>query len=205
LIALPLAFLAICLGIASPGQAGPQFEGELVLKVLPDGRLMELIQPFGYVDSSGIRWPIPKGTKVDGASIPSVLWSLIGAPYTGKYREASVIHDYYCQARNRHWKAVHRVFLDGMKANGVDELKAQIMYIAVYRFGPRWDFDADACFCKGCPKCAHPKFKRINNYRPSLDVDNLNELVGQLKAGSLNLEEAEQFADFQINTKIFKP
>jgi hypothetical protein len=98
-----IALIAYWSSVASAEQAG-RFEGELVLKALSDGRNMELAEPFKYIDSHGVVWPVPAGTRVDGASIPSVFWSLLGAPYTGKYREASVIHDYYCETRSRHWK-----------------------------------------------------------------------------------------------------
>src|SRR5688572_16747758 len=67
-----------------------QFNGDLILKPLADGRTMELVQPFAYIDSRGVAWPVPAGTKIDGASIPTVFWSILGAPYTGKYREASI-------------------------------------------------------------------------------------------------------------------
>jgi hypothetical protein len=75
-------------------------------------------------------------------------------PYTGRYRDASVIHDYFCATKSRHWKAVHKVFLDGMLARGVEKAQAQLMYLAVYRFGPRWDFDVDACYCHRGAQCA---------------------------------------------------
>ena len=182
-----------------------RFEGELVLKVLPDGRNMELIRPFSYVDSRDIAWPVPPGTRVDGASIPSVFWSLIGAPYTGKYREASVIHDYYCETKSRHWKAVHKVFLDGMLARNVDTIQAKLMYLAVYRFGPRWDFDIDACFCKGCPACANPILKRVPKYQSPYKATDFEELKSKVMLGQQSLEELEDVADYQLNTEILKP
>src|SRR6185503_21219999 len=101
-----LMVVLFAVAVAAPAQKPGQFSGDLVLKALPDGRTMELVQPFAYVDSKGVNWTVPARTKVDGASIPSVFWSIMGAPYTGKYREASIIHDYYCATRSRHWKAV---------------------------------------------------------------------------------------------------
>ncbi|MBI1866940.1 MAG: DUF1353 domain-containing protein [Methylocystis sp.] len=181
-----------------------RFDGELILKVLPNGRDMELVRPFNYSDSHDIAWPVPAGTRVDGASIPSVFWSLIGAPYTGKYREASVIHDYYCETKSRHWKAVHKVFLDGMLARGVGAIQAKVMYLAVYRFGPRWDFDVDACFCKGCPVCANPMLKRIPKYQPLYNAADFEELRGKVMEEGLSIEELEDTADYQLNTEILK-
>jgi hypothetical protein len=191
-------------GSAASAQPSGRFGGELVLRVLPDGRTMELVQPFTYTDSHGVTWPVPARTQVDGASIPSVFWSIIGAPFTGKYREASIIHDYYCATRSRHWKAVHKVFLDGMLARGVDRIQAQLMYLAVYRFGPRWDFDVDACFCKGCPTCANPILKRIATYKPTYKASDFQELRDKLMVGTSKLEELEDDADYQLNTEILR-
>jgi uncharacterized protein DUF1353 len=181
-----------------------EFKGDLILKPLTDGRTMELVRPFTYIDSRGIAWPVPAGTKVDGASIPSVFWSILGAPYTGKYREASIIHDHYCATKSRHWKAVHKVFLDGMTARGVDTLQAKLMYLAVYRFGPRWDFDVDACFCKGCPVCANPILKRIQHYSPKYIAEDFEDLRRKLESRQLSLDQLEDTADYQLNTEILK-
>lgn len=199
-----LMVVLFAVAVAAPAQKPGQFSGDLVLKALPDGRTMELVQPFAYVDSKGVNWTVPARTKVDGASIPSVFWSIMGAPYTGKYREASIIHDYYCATRSRHWKAVHKVFLDGMLARGVDKLNAQLMYLAVYRFGPRWDFDVDACFCKGCPACANPMLKRVSRYNPTYKDADFQQLRSKLMAGKATLEQLEDDADYQLNTDILK-
>ena len=196
--------MLLCCSSVAGAQTSGQFGGELVLKVLPDGRTMELVQPFSYTDSQGVTWPVPARTQVDGASIPSVFWNIIGAPFTGKYREASIIHDYYCTTRSRHWKAVHKVFLDGMLARGVDKVQAQLMYLAVYRFGPRWNFDVDACFCKGCPTCANPIVKRIARYKPTYKASDFQELRSKLMAGTSTLDELEDDADYQLNTEILR-
>lgn len=115
-----------------------RYIGKIVLTPLPDGRLMELVEGFGFMDPNGLEWSVPPRTQVDGASIPQVLWSIVGSPFTGKYRDASVIHDYYCDVRVRHWTAVHRVFYDAMIVSGVSVSRAKLMYGAVYYGGPRW-------------------------------------------------------------------
>jgi hypothetical protein len=105
---------------------------------LEDNRSMRLINDFKYVGPDAITWISPKGSIVDGASIPTLAWSIIGGPFEGAYRKASVIHDVACDQRSRPWKAVHRAFYTGMLAAETDPLKAKIMYAAVYHFGPRW-------------------------------------------------------------------
>jgi hypothetical protein len=184
-------------------QTQGRFEGDLVLKVLADGLDMQVIQSFNYIDSHGVAWPVPPGTIVDGASIPRAFWTIIGAPYTGKFREASVIHDYYCETHSRHWKAVHKVFYDGMLARGVNSLQAKLMYVAVYRFGPRWDYDADACFCEGCPSCANPKIKKIKSYEPKYKQNDFDVLKGKMTDPELELSDLEALADYQVNSEIF--
>ena len=117
----------------------PGFVGDLIVHVNRDGRTMTLVQPFAFVDQRCINWIVPTGAVVDGASIPQAAWSLVGGPFEGKYREASVIHDWYCALRVQPWQAVHLMFYEAMRANGVEQDAANRMYQAVRRFGPQWD------------------------------------------------------------------
>ena len=103
-----------------------------------EGRIVTLLEDFVYIDSDDERWTAPKGAKADGASIPQALWSLMGGPFEGKYRNASIIHDFYCSKRHRPWKAVHRMFYNAMITSGVGRARSGLMYGAVYRWGPRW-------------------------------------------------------------------
>lgn len=119
--------------------AAVQFTGRLVAELLDDGRRVKLIEKYTYVDPSGEVWEVPAGTIVDGASIPKPFWGLIGGPFEGKYRNASVVHDYYCDEKTRSWKKVHRMFFDAMVEAGVEQRLAKTMYYAVYFFGPRWE------------------------------------------------------------------
>jgi hypothetical protein len=122
--------------MSSKGGAG--YIGKLILTPLEDGVHMELVDKFGFRDKTGLDWMVPEGTRVDGASIPQALWSIVGSPFTGKYRDASVIHDFYCDTRLRPWADVHRVFYEAMIVSGVSEVRAKVMYAAVYFAGPRW-------------------------------------------------------------------
>jgi hypothetical protein len=113
------------------------FVGSFVAEFGNDGRKVTLKQPFGYVDPAGITWDVPDGYQTDGASVPTVLWALY-PPFTGEYRSAAVIHDYYCDTKERSWEDTHKVFYFAMRAANVAEKTAKIMYAAVYMFGPRW-------------------------------------------------------------------
>lgn len=117
-----------------------EFLGEVVVKWLTeDGedRRMQLVQPFGFRDAAGKEWGVPAGTKVDGASIPRLLWTF-GPPFVGDYRRASVVHDHFCDTKAESWRATHRMFFEGCLAGGIDELIAKAMFAAVYSGGPRW-------------------------------------------------------------------
>jgi Protein of unknown function (DUF1353) len=104
----------------------------------PDGRRVHLLVDVSYLDPAGIHWLAPKGSTVDGASIPRPFWSVIGGPWEGKYRFASILHDVACDERKRPWDQSATMFYNAMRCSGVNDLKAKTMYYAVYEFGPHW-------------------------------------------------------------------
>lgn len=114
------------------------YEGKPLVELLEDGRRVRLSAPFAYIDPATTRWEVPKDAIVDGASIPRALWTLIGGPFEGRYRNASIIHDWYCDLRSRPWKKVHRMFFDAMITSSVPASKARLLYAGVYLGGPRW-------------------------------------------------------------------
>ena len=104
----------------------------------PDDRNVQLLEPFGYRDSKGADWDVPAGYVSDGASIPWSLWTFIGGPYDGPYRDAAIIHDYFCENKLRTWEETHAMFLEAALRRGVTESVAQTMYAGILYGGPRW-------------------------------------------------------------------
>ena len=137
LVAL-IIVLGSTLSSVSYAESWGEFIGKVVVEWLPDGRNMKLMEAFVYVDPHGQRWNAPAGSVVNGASIPQFAWSIIGGPFEGKYRDASVIHDVACRSKERPWQDVHEAFYTAMLASGVEAIRAKVMYAAVYHFGPRW-------------------------------------------------------------------
>jgi hypothetical protein len=133
---LPIALWAVLVS-AQQGQFG-RFVGTVTAKWVDPSRVMELVDDFAYIDPTGTKWNAPKGSHVDGASIPQALWTLVGSPFTGEYRNASVVHDVACVIRDRPWQDVHIMFYNAMRCGGVSETRALYMYAAVHHFGPRW-------------------------------------------------------------------
>ena len=90
----------------------PHFEGNVDTRWLVEpgeDRKMEMLSEFAFIDSKGYRWAAHRGEQVDGASIPEVVWSkVVGTPFIGDYRRASVVHDVACVRREKTSKEAHR-------------------------------------------------------------------------------------------------
>ena len=146
-----------------------RYTGRLILEPLPDGRTMRTLDHFGFMEADGLHWPVPPNTTVDGASIPQALWSIMGGPFEGKYRDASVVHDYYCDVRSADWRAVHQVFYRAMLVSGVSVRRAKIMYAAVYFAGPKWSDTAVKNVRLGPPAIPHKPDQDNGEYRCELE------------------------------------
>jgi hypothetical protein len=180
------------------------FDKEPVTTWLADGRHMQLVEPITYTQQDGAAWPVPALAIVDGASIPQPFWSIIGGPFEGQYRDASVVHDYYCDVQTRAWQTTHRMFYEGMRCSGVPIVKAKIMYYAVYRFGPRWTLAAtteavtppggvlEAAVAAG----PTPGPLRADSY----DAGSANADMQAIAATDPDLAEIEAMADARIAT-----
>ncbi len=114
---------------------------EWMVEPEPDRNVI-LLDDFYYVDPSGKQWPAPRGSEINGASIPWLLWNKwIGPPFVGNYRRASVVHDVACDLREKICRSsltAHRMFYDACLCGGVNKIKAKVMYWAVKTFGPKW-------------------------------------------------------------------
>jgi Protein of unknown function (DUF1353) len=105
-----------------------------------DGRTMTLLSELRYNDPNGKVWAAPAGSVVDGASIPRSLWSFMGGPFEGKYRNASVLHDVAYDQHKLPWQDCDRMFYNAMRCSGVSRVEAGTMYYALYKFGHHWKF-----------------------------------------------------------------
>jgi uncharacterized protein DUF1353 len=125
---------------ASDGSKWGYYNGAPVTKWNPDGRTMTLLTELRYTDPQGVVWVAPIGSVVDGASIPRYLWSVMGGPFEGKYRNGSVLHDVAYGEHNRPWQDCDRMFYNAMRCSGVSAVEAKTMYYALYKFGHHWKF-----------------------------------------------------------------
>ena len=108
-------------------------------------RDMSLLEEFWYEDPDGRKWTAPKGSVVNGASIPRPLWSTVGSPYTDDYRRASIVHDVACMDPTIDRKEADVMFYYACLAGGCGYAQAKMLYAGV-RLGA-W---ASAKFAADC-------------------------------------------------------
>ncbi|GAB1480729.1 hypothetical protein MASR2M74_33120 [Paracoccaceae bacterium] len=99
-----------------------------------------------FFDGEGRGWTAPSGTLTDGASIPQIFVPVVGDPRSREFANAAAMHDAWCGIGNEDgavyhkatWQEVHRMFYDSLIVGGTDDLRAKVMFAAVWLGGPRW-------------------------------------------------------------------
>ncbi len=118
-------------------------------------RQYELVETFGYGwDKYGVSHElvVPRGFRYDGASVPRILWSVIGLRPDGLVRAAALLHDWIYRHGGKlppgsyrrddgeggHWtrKSADLLFGRVMRESGVSKLKRRLAYLGV-RVGGR--------------------------------------------------------------------
>lgn len=171
---------------ASYVEAGSRFGDGPDIRLLGNGRDIELLADFKFWDLSGEVWVAKKGSVANGASIPQVFWSYMGGPFSGKFRNASIIHDYYYTVRTRTKEAVDQNFYEAMLVSGVRKSKAWVMYKAVRWFGGHWEvktpsgcIDGDTINFENCVQNSGEKPALLPGRETSKAA--LNEFFGKLE------------------------
>ncbi|HJT45836.1 MAG TPA: DUF1353 domain-containing protein [Chthoniobacterales bacterium] len=151
-----------------------------------DGRSMTLLSELRYTDPNGVVWIAPAGSEVDGASIPRTLWSLMGGPFEGKYRNASVLHDVAYDEKNRPHEVCDRMFYNAMRCSGVGAVEAGTMYYALRKFGHHWK----------APKATPVKVGEdiVARAEPVNQTD-INATRDWIRSSAPNMQQIEQRAD----------
>jgi hypothetical protein len=151
-----------------------------------DGRNMTLLSELRYTDPDGVVWIAPSGSVVDGASIPRSLWSLMGGPFEGKYRNASVLHDVSYDQHTKPWQECDRMFYNAMRCSGVSTVEAGTMYYALRKFGRHWK----------APKAAPVKVgEDIVARAEPVNEGDINATRDWIRNSEPNLQQIEKRAD----------
>ncbi len=178
----------------SGGSRWGYYSGEPVTRWNPDGRTMTLLSELSYTDPQGLLWSARAGSQVDGASIPRSLWSIMGGPFEGKYRNASVLHDVAYEQHNRPWQDCDRMFYNAMRCSGVSAVEAKTMYYALYKFGHHWKFPIK----RGKPvKFEGGLVARAEEIPRAIPVNpaEVNEARDWIRSADPSLNQIEQRAD----------
>jgi hypothetical protein len=207
IVLLAVVMLAGCASNKTPWTAFAKqkhpwgyYSGPVDTRWNSDGRTMTLLNELRYVDPKGEVWLAPPGAVVDGASIPRPLWPVMGGPFEGKYRNASVLHDVSYDKRNRPPAECDRMFYDAMRCSGVGAVEAKTMYYALLRFGRHWKF--------GIKKAKRPKPNEIaaaagmpQPEEPArgtaIDPDDVNAIREWIKRNDPSLDQLESRAGEQ--------
>lgn len=170
------------------------FTGTVKVEWIDADRRMRLLDNFTYTDPAGVVWGVPKGAVINGASIPRPFWTIIGGPYTGEYRDASVIHDYHCEIRTKSWQEVHLMFYWAMLARGVGRMKAKVMYGGVYHFGPRWKIVQVTTTGKqgGAQDMDLKTYDMKVTWREPYSEEKLKSMMSSIEEKDLSLEQIRQ-------------
>jgi Protein of unknown function (DUF1353) len=103
----------------------------------PDRR-MRMLERFVFRDrTTNTDWETPKDYCIDGASIPSPLWGLVGSPFVGDYRRATIVHDKACDDANRSPRrhsarlAADKMFFRACIVGGCTVRQSILLYIGV--------------------------------------------------------------------------
>ena len=157
------------------------FEGNVDARWLVENgadRAMQLLADFAFFDSTGFKWEAKPGDIIDGASIPEAIWSeIVGTPFIGDYRRASVVHDVACEKKIKTSKDVHRMFYEAMLADGTSKARALLFYTAVRLLGPQWETAA---------RVSNKQFKMTLTSKvtePGIDFERLEAALDQVLGG----------------------
>ena len=199
-------FVVVLLAGCASGHHGPNwtsvaeqshrwgyYSGAPVTRWDPDGRNMTLLSELRYTDPKGETWIAPAGSVVDGASIPRSLWSIMGGPFEGKYRNASVLHDVAYDQHNRPWEECDRMFYNAMRCSGVGAVEAGTMYYALYKFGHHWKFSVK----KAKPLQKEKDLARNEQFPHAIPVNSaqIDDARDWIRNAEPSLEQIEQHAD----------
>lgn len=157
-------------------------------------RDMVLLRDFSYTDPEGKVWDAPISSKINGASIPMPLWSTVGSPYTGDYRNASIVHDVACQkvktAADR--KAADKMFYFACLAGGCSIPQARMLYLGV-RVGA-WASLKTGVLSKLAPKNLLFRLSSVPRLPEELLMrETFNHIAGKFS----KLKEADDFAKLE--------
>jgi hypothetical protein len=179
-----------------PGGTWGYYSGPVDTRWNADGRTMTVLSELRYTDPQGVVWIAPAGSQIDGASMPRALWSFMGGPFEGKYRNASVLHDVAYDQKNHPPQEADRMFYNAMRCSGVGAIEAKTMFYSLYRFGRHGAFAIKKAKRVKPSELAQaeeaPEEKILGRV---VNQTEINETRDWIKSAEPSMEQIEQRAD----------
>jgi len=170
------------------------FEGRVVVEWLDDPFVptMRLLEPFAYHQPRGKVWKVPQGHVVKGRGMPPLFRHLIGQPFYGGFRKASIVYDHATQEMKEPWDKAQLMFLDASMAEGVNESEAKAMYLLLRAQGSRWEVPGSRCYGS-----CHGKTEPLL-WRPVVDETVVNDLLGWVRRDNPSVLQIDQLAETAV-------
>lgn len=170
------------------------FEGRVVVEWLVDPFVptMRLAEPFSYQQSKGKVWKVPQGHVIKGRGMPPLFRDLIGQPFYGGFRKASIVYDHATQEMTQPWDEAQRMFYEASMAEGINESEAKAMYMLLRAQGSRWEVPGSRCYGS-----CHGKTEPLL-WRPAVDEVVVSELLGWVRRDNPSLLQIEQLAETAV-------
>ena len=103
------------------------------------GAIYSLASDFVF-KAIGRIFVLPAGFEFDGASIPPILWPVIGSPFDPAYMEAALLHDWLYSTHIVTRREADVAFREQLVAHGVTDFRADMMFRGVRLAGVfAWD------------------------------------------------------------------
>ena len=178
------------------GLTDSKFVGSGQIEKLDDDSFVphfRLIDELGFEQADGEVWVTPSNAIVDGRSVPLLFNKLIGNPFDLDFRKTAITYDFAVKSKFHPWKSAQRMFYDGAVTEGVDPVKAKVMYTLLSASGSRWaQHSPDGCFNR-----CHNRFKELE-WRPTVNEQQLISLLDWVRKENPSLDEIDQQANKAI-------
>jgi hypothetical protein len=188
-IALLLVVLAVLSGLAVAAERG-RFQGNIILEWVDDSPFvatMRLVEKFSFQQANGKTWEVPAQATVDGRFAPPLFTRLMGHPFEGGFRKASIVYDHAVQDMTQPWEEAQRMFYEASIVEGVLPIEAKVMYMLMNAGGTRWaELRVDECF--GTCHASEPSL----SWRPLVDDEPVIQLVNWVRQNDPSLEEIDE-------------
>lgn len=194
---IALATVASSLAVASVLSAGiGTFLGKVAVEWDDENGFnrhrIKLLSDFGFEDPAGKKWIAEKGAALDGSSFTPVFEQMVGLPFVGEHRRASVLHDYYSQQLTESWQDVRRMYYAALLAEGMSEHEAKTAYAVLYGAGMRWEKKGSTCYIN-CHGAVTALF-----WKPDVVESELEPALEILSEGNPSLDEIGKAVDAVI-------